>query len=182
MSPACRQARMARVVPHVALFVLVLAAGCSRAPKPRAAILPPADSTRTAAPVAPAPPPPAPAPAKRPVAAPATPKKEAATAPATPTVSGAKAGSSTTTPPVVPQLPAAEQERLEIESKEAFEHAQRVIEAIEIAKLDAEKHRKYLIAKDFLTQAGEARTRKEYERAQGLALKARLLAEELAPR
>lgn len=179
MNPTRREARIARLLHGLAALLLVLAAGCSRAPKPRAAI-PAADTTRAAGRNAPAPP------ARR--AAATTPPRKEASPPAatrngsTPTVSGAKAGSSTSTPPVVPQLTAAEQERLERESKEAFEHAQRVIEAIEVAKLDAEKHRKFLIAKDFLTQAGEARTRKEFERAQGLALKARLLAEEIAPR
>ena len=177
MNPKRREARIARVL----VIVLVLTAGCSRAPKPRAAI-PAPDTTRAAGRNAPAP---APTP-KRTVAT-TTPRKEASPPASTrngsaPSVSGAKAGSSTSTPPVVPQLTAAEQERLEHESKEAFESAQRVIEAIETTKLDTEKQRKFLIAKDFLTQAGEARMRKEFERAQGLALKARLLAEEIATR
>jgi HAMP domain-containing protein len=152
---------------------LAVLAGCSRAPKPRAEV--PTDTTRTTAnrpntgtARRPAPaPPPAPAPEPKPVPDPAA---------------GVSSGSSTSQPAVVPQLPAAEQERLERETKSAMEAAQKALDGIEVAKLDAERNRKYVIARDFLTQAGDARTRREFERAQSLAQKARLLAEEIAPR
>ena len=101
-------------------------------------------------------------------------------APATPDVGGVQTGSSTSSPAVVPQITVAEQERLERETKAAIEQAQKELDAVDAAKLDADRNRKYLIAKDFLVQAGSARTRKEYERAQALAVKAKLLAEEIA--
>ena len=154
---------------------LLLATGCSKAPKPRADVpTPPArtagrnasgssGTSRRAAPPA------------------AKPAPEAGTRNGA-SVAGAQTGSSTSKPAVVPQLSAAEQERLERETIAAVEQAQRGLDAVDGAKLDPETHRKYLIAKDFLAQAGAARTRKEYERAQGLALKARLLAEEIASR
>lgn len=132
---------------------LVIAAGCSRAPKPRAE--PPADTTRTTGKSAP-------------------PKRPAGT--------GVVTGSSTSTTAVVPKLSVEERERLERATGVALEAAQKAVDAVDAKKLDVEQHRKYLIAKDFLAQATEARTRREYERAQGLALKARLLAEELKPR
>ena len=101
-------------------------------------------------------------------------------APATPDVGGVQTGSSTSSPAVVPQITLAEQERLERETKAAIEQAQKELDAVDAAKLDADRNRKYLIAKDFLAQAGSARIRKEYERAQALAVKAKLLAEEIA--
>ena len=156
--------------------VLALVAGCAHAPRPRAEV--PTDTTRTAGRTATT--------TKR--AAPAVtketretkePKEKEAAVPAI--VPGVSSGSSTSQPVVVPQLPAAEQERLERETKLAMETAQKALDGIDVAKLDAEKNRKFVIAKDFLVQAAEARTNKEFERAQGLAQKARLLAEELAP-
>ncbi|MEO6463315.1 MAG: hypothetical protein ABIP29_09590 [Candidatus Eisenbacteria bacterium] len=174
----------------VLMLGLLLAAGCSKAPKPRADV--PAAGTRTAgrngngtgtgAGTGAATSRRAPASAARPAPeAAARPAPEAGTRPAD-SVAGAQAGSSTSKPAVVPQLSTAEQERLERETIAAVEQAQRGLDAVEVAKLDPETHRKYLIAKDFLAQAGTARGRKEYERAQGLALKARLLAEEIASR
>lgn len=154
-----------REAPHrslVPLLVLLLLAGCSHGPKPRADV--PADTTRAVG---------REGTARRPGAA--------GTRNGT-SVSGAKAGSSTTSPAVVPQLSAAEQERLERETRAAMDLAQKALDAIDVAKLDVERNRKFLIATDFLAQAGEARTRKEYEKAQGLALKARLLAEGIAAR
>jgi hypothetical protein len=139
---------------------LVIAAGCSRAPKPRAE--PPADTTRTTEKSAP-------------------PKRPAGTGSAQ-AGTGVVAGSSTSTTAVVPKLSVEERERLESVTGVALEAAQKAVDAVDAKKLDVEQHRKYLIAKDFLAQATEARTRREYERAQGLALKARLLAEEFKPR
>ncbi len=171
-----RDARAALVL--VLGLALGLAAGCSKAPKPRAGV--PAAGPRTAGrnstgggstATRRAPPPTA-----KPAPAPEAGTRNGAS------VAGAQAGSSTSKPAVVPQLSAAEQERLERETKAAVEQAQRELDGVEVARLNVEWHRKYLIAKDFLVQAGAARTRKEYERAQGLALKARLLAEEIASR
>jgi hypothetical protein len=175
------EARLATTSRFALAACLVLAAGCARAPKPRAEV--PADTTRSAIRATPdttrtvtrpntgtrrAPPPPAPAPAPEPK-------------PADPGA-GVSSGSSTSQPVVVPQLPAAEQERLERETKSAMEAAQKALDGIDVAKLDVERNRKYVIAKDFITQATEARTRREFERAQSLAQKARLLAEEIAAR
>lgn len=153
---------------------IALAGGCSRSPRPRADVLP--DSAREGKSATGARR--APAPATKPAAAPA------GTTTATGTrngasVGGATTGSSTSSPGVVPQLTAGEQERLDRETKVAMETAQKALDAVDATKLDVERNRKYLIARDFLVQAGEARTRREYERAQGLALKARLLAEEI---
>jgi hypothetical protein len=164
------------------LVLALVAAGCSRKPKPSAEVPPPPPAetaTRTAgrnangtggtAPTTPKRPAPAPAPAPPPAK------------PTAPDVGDVQAGSSTSQPAVVPQLSAAEQERLERETKAAVEQAQREIGAVDSTKLDVERNRKYLIAKDFLAQAVSARGRKEYERAQQLAVKAKLLAEEIAP-
>lgn len=146
---------------------LALAAGCARAPRPRADV--PTDTTRTGT---------------RSGAGTATKRSAGAGngGAAQAGVPGVSSGSSTSQPVVVPQLSAAEQARLERETVASMESAQKALDGIDVAKLDAEMNRKYVIAKDFLTQAGEARTRREFERAQGLAQKARLLAEELAPR
>ena len=158
---------------------LLLVAGCSKAPKPRADI-------PTAAPRATARTPNGSAGSggatSRRAAPPAAKPAPEAGARNGGSVAGAQAGSSTSTPAVVPQLSPAEQERLERETIAAVEQAQRKLDAVAVAKLDPETQRKYLIAKDFLAQARDARTRKEYERAQGLALKARLLAEEIGSR
>jgi predicted lipid-binding transport protein (Tim44 family) len=160
----------------------ILASGCARRPKPRAEVpvaeagtRPPSETSTTRH---------APAPAPTPAPAPAPPPKPASEPPAKngAPVSDVKAGSSTTMPAVVPQLSAADQERLERETKAALEQAQKAFGVVDSTKLDVEQGRKYLIAKDFLAQAGAARGRKEYERAQALALKARLLAEEIAPK
>jgi hypothetical protein len=181
-----REARMVRLLPRLACALgVILAAGCSRSPKPRAEVPAPvprpgaavaSDTTRATAGRNGAP--------RRGSTAPNPTRAGAGATTAgarnAPSVSGARAGSSTSSPPVVPQLTAAEQERLENETRDALEQATRKLDAVEVAKLDADQNRKYLIARDFLTQAGEARTRKEFERAQGLALKARLLAEEIA--
>ena len=152
---------------------LALAAGCSRAPKPRAEV--PADSSHagrgsTAArrPTVPA-------------TKPAPGTAQAGTRDGVP-VAGATGGSSTAPSSVVPELSTAEQERLERETKAAMEPARKALDAVDATKLDAERNRKYLIAKDFLVQAHEALARREYERAQGLAVKAKLLAEEIAAR
>jgi hypothetical protein len=172
------EARSVPASPPVVLALvacLAVAAGCSRAPKPRAEV--PTDTTRTTAP--------------RPAPAPVTPRRAAPAPPPAPAPepkpapdpgAGVSSGSSTSQPVVVPQLPAAEQERLERETKSAMEAAQKALDGIDAAKLDAERNRKYVIARDFLTQAADARTRREFERAQSLAQKARLLAEEIAAR
>lgn len=163
----------------LALLLGIAAAGCSKSPKPKVEV-PTAAADTLARPAekdsnlaSPAPAPPAPRKASKPAAPPPAP---------VPDVGGVQTGSSTSSPAVVPQLSVAEQERLEKEVKAAIEEAQKEIGAIDSTKLDAERSRKYLIAKDFLVQAGSARTRKEYERAQALAIKAKLLAEEIAPR
>jgi len=170
-----------RAAATLVLSLALVAAGCSRKPKPSAEVPPPPPAetaTRTAgrnangagtAPATPKRPAPAPAPSPPPAK------------PAAPDVGDVQAGSSTSQPAVVPQLTAAEQERLEKETKAAVEQAQREIGAVDSTRLDAERNRKYLIAKDFLAQAVTARGRKEYERAQQLAVKAKLLAEEIAP-
>ena len=66
------------------------------------------------------------------------------------------------------------------ETTAAIDGAQKALDSVDATKLDAERTRKHVIAKDFLAQANEALTRREYERAQGLAVKAKLLAEEIA--
>ncbi len=160
-----------RVVATLALLLFI--AGCSRAPKPGAAV--PADAAKATS-------------AAGDTARATAPKKPngsaAATAPKTTrngaTFPGTTTGSSTSAPAVVPQVTVAEQEKLEKETGAAVEQAQKALDAVDATKLDVERHRKYVIAKDFLAQAGEARTRHEYERAQGLAVKAKLLAEEIA--
>ena len=164
--------REARIVTVVALTLAVVAAGCSRAPKPKV-VPPPADTTKTTA-----------ASADSANVAPVK-KGSSSTAPKATTRNGASfpgasAGSSTSAPAVVPQISAAEQERLAKETTTAIEGAQKALDSVDAAKLDAERARKHVIAKDFLTQANEALTRREYERAQGLAVKAKLLAEEIA--
>ena len=168
------------------LGAVILAPGCAKRPKPRAEVPVAEAGTRPAGngsatatppgdPVKRAPTPaPAPAPAPKPAGEP--PPRNGAS------VSDVQAGSSTTTPAVVPQLSAAELERLETETKAALEQAQKAFGVVDSTKLDVDQGRKYLIAKDFLAQAGAARGRREYERAQALALKARLLAEEIAPK
>ncbi len=166
MNPTRREARRLRPSPpDTRLFALalclVLAAGCGRSPKPRADV--PTDTTRAGRSGA----------VKRP---PANRPGPGAVAP------GVVTGSSTSSPAVVPQLAPEEQERLERAARTAMETAQKALDAVDPAKLDVERNRKYLIARDFLAQAAEARTRREYERAQGLAQKARLLAEEIGPR
>jgi len=60
---------------------------------------------------------------------------------------------------VVPQISAAEQERLAKETTTAIDGAQKVLDSVDAAKLDAERTRKHVIAKDFLAQANEALTR-----------------------
>lgn len=169
-----RRPLLARSSGLLATLVLVaIASGCSHAPKPKAGI--PADSSRAGKTSSSGKH--APATAARPGAGAATNGTHNGA-----TVSGATTGSSSTTSGVVPQVSAAEQERLERETKSAMEEAQKALDAIDSAKLDVESNRKYVIAKDFLVQAGEARTRREWERAQGLAQKARLLAAEIAAR
>ncbi len=167
MTQARREARIGAVV---VLALVVVAAGCSRAPKPKVV---PADTTKTTA-----------APADSLKAATAK-KGSSSTAPKATTRNGASfpgasAGSSTSAPAVVPQISAAEQERLARETTVAIEGAQKVLDSVDATKLDAERARKHVIAKDFLAQANEALARREYERAQGLAVKAKLLAEEIA--
>ena len=161
-----------------------LLAGCSKSPKPSAEV--PVASADTLAhgkngtgEVGPPP--------RTTVPVPAPPKRTPAPKPASDStakngtkVSDVQVGSSTSSPAVVPQLTVAEMERLEKETKAALEQAQKMFDAVDSTKLDSEKNRKYVIAKDFLAQAGAARGRKEYERAQALALKARLLTEEIA--
>lgn len=155
---------------------LLLASGCSRAPKPTAVV--PADTSRTrvVAPVAP------PDTAKVAVRKPDGPATTPAPRPgrnAPTSFPGTTTGSSTSAPAVVPKVTAEEQDKLEKETLAAVELAQKALDAIDSTKLDPDRNRKYVIAKDFLAQAGEARTRHEFERAQGLAVKAKLLAEEL---
>ena len=162
----------ARIGVVVGLALALVAAGCSRAPKPKV-VPPPADTTKTTA-----------APADTVSVAPVK-KGSSSTAPKATTRNGASfpgasAGSSTSAPAVVPQISAAEQERLARETTTAIEGAQKVLDSVDATKLDAERTRKHVIAKDFLAQANEALTRREYERAQGLAVKAKLLAEEIA--
>lgn len=167
---ARREARIAARIALVALVALVVvAAGCSRAPKPKVV---PADSARASS-----------ASSDSSRAAPA--KKGGGTTTRGTTRNGAtfpgtSAGSSTSSPAVVPQISAAEQERLARETTAAIEGAQKALDSVDATRLDAERTRKHVIAKDFLAQASEARTRREYERAQGLAVKAKLLAEEIA--
>ena len=145
----------------VALAISVaFAAGCGHAPRPRPEV--PIDTTRTTVKAAPA-------------------RRTAGTRNGA-SVSGAITGSSTAPSAVVPRLSVEESERLARATGAAVETAQKAIAAVDVKKLDVEQNRKFLIAKDFLAQAVEARTRREYERAQGLALKARLLAEELVSR
>ena len=149
----------------IALLTLVIvAAGCSRAPKPTAVV--PADTTKASV-------------TRKPIGSGAAPTKTTRNGASFP---GTSTGSSTSTSAlaVVPQVNAAEQEKLERETGVAVEQAQKALDAVDATKLDAERNRKYVIAKDFLAQATEARTRREYERAQGLAVKAKLLAEEIA--
>jgi len=163
-----RARRAGRIAVLLVLALAVAAAGCSRAPKPKVV---PADSTKAAA----------------------DSTKAAATKKSSPSAAAAKsttrngasfpgtsAGSSTSAPAVVPQVSAAEQERLGRETTAAIEGAQKALDSVDATKLDAERTRKHVIAKDFLAQANEALTRREYERAQGLAVKAKLLAEEIA--
>jgi hypothetical protein len=165
--------REARTAGLVVLALAVVAAGCSRAPKPKVEA-PAAGTAKTTS---------APADSAR---AAATKKASAGGTAAKSTVRNgasfpaASAGSSTSAPAVVPQVSAAEQERLARETTEAIEGAQKVLDSVDAAKLDAERTRKHVIAKDFLAQANEALGRREYERAQGLAVKAKLLAEEIA--
>jgi len=163
--------RDARIAGWLLLSLVVVAAGCSRAPKPQVA---PTGTTKTTS-----------APADSAKAA-ATKKAGGGAAAATKTTRndasfpGTSAGSSTSSPAVVPQVSASEQERLARETTAAIEAAQKALDSVDATKLDAERTRKHVIAKDFLAQANEARARHEYERAQGLAVKAKLLAEELA--
>ena len=151
----------------IALLTLVIvAAGCSRAPKPTAVV--PADTTKASV-------------TRKPIGSGAAPTKTTRNGASFPgTSTGSSTSTSTSAPAVVPQVNAAEQEKLERETGVAVEQAQKALDAVDATKLDAERNRKYVIAKDFLVQATEARTRREYERAQGLAVKAKLLAEEIA--
>ena len=163
-----RARRAGRIAALLVLALAVAAAGCSRAPKPKVV---PAESTMAAADSTKA------APAKK-----SSPSASAATKTTRNGASfpGTSAGSSTSAPAVVPQVSAADQERLARETTTAIEGAQKALDSVDATKLDAERTRKHVIAKDFLAQANEALTRREYERAQGLAVKAKLLAEEIA--
>jgi predicted amino acid dehydrogenase len=171
MKRARREARIAVLL----IVSLALVAGCSRAPKPKVV---PADATKAATDSTKA--------AADSTKAAVTKKAGASTAAAKATTRngasfpGTSAGSSTSAPAVVPQVSAAEQERLGRETTTAIEGAQKALDSVDATKLDAERARKHVIAKDFLAQANEALTRREYERAQGLAVKAKLLAEEIA--
>ena len=177
MTPPRRDARTAPAAVMLLCLAVAAAAGCSRAPRPRADVpAPTGTATRNGNGAATARRVPASAPKPAPAPAPEGGTRNGGS------VAGAQAGSSTTQPSVVPQLSPAEVERLEKETRAAVEQAQKSLDAVDAAKLDVERNRKYLIARDFLDQAAAARAKKEYERAQSLAQKARLLAEEIAAR
>ena len=178
----------------LALILVLALCGCSKAPKPTAAIAAPSDTlefgpspdtTNTAPPAKKAsnhrkrasektvaakpPPPPAPPPVPEPNA-------------------GVVAGSSTSAPvdtvstrkEVVPQLSAEEIKELEKSSREQIDAARSKLSALDAAKLDAEKQRKLLIAQGFLADAIAARTQQDWMKASQLATKAKVLADELA--
>jgi len=144
-------------------LAVVVAAGCSKSPKPDASIPAASDSAKAAAAAA----------KKTTNGTAARPGKNGASFPGTST------GSSTSAPAIVPQVAPAEQDKMVKETTAAIEGAQKALDQLDVARLDPERARKHVIAKDFLAQANEALTRREYERAQGLAVKAKLLAEEI---
>src|SRR6185503_11183734 len=84
--------------------------------------------------------------------------------------------------PIVPQLSEKEKIELERTSREDIDAATARLKSLDEAKLDADRQRKYRIAQGFVDDALAARKGEDWLRASQLATKARVLAEELAPK
>ncbi len=82
--------------------------------------------------------------------------------------------------PLAPLLPESAELTLQRDTRKAVDEARARLAKVDEKKLDEEKRKKLKIATDFVAEAERALERKEYERAAGLASKARLLAEELS--
>lgn len=82
--------------------------------------------------------------------------------------------------PLAPQLPESTELALQRETRKAIDETRSHLAKLDESKLDEEKKKKLKIATDFLVEAERALEKKEYERAAGLATKARLLTEELS--
>jgi hypothetical protein len=160
--------RRARLLCLLAVLALgMVGAGCSHSAKP---------DPRTAEPARPAGKGTAAKPATRGAAQAGTRVQagSSSSAPAPPDTSAATSG------PIVPRLTPEEEARLLRDTATAIEAAATRLAAIAPDRLDADRLDKYRLATDFVKEARAARARRDYERAGALALKARLLADELA--
>ncbi|MGH7725482.1 MAG: hypothetical protein ACREOU_08635 [Candidatus Eiseniibacteriota bacterium] len=83
--------------------------------------------------------------------------------------------------PLAPILPESAEITLQRETRKAVDEARTRLSKLDEKKLDEDQRKKLKIASDFVVEAERALERKEYERAAGLATKARLLSEELSP-